>query len=331
MYLLVPAKFEQANKEFLWFKDPRARELAHEKGVKFGFEIKGDPEVITKSLPVYWGYHFSKDVSSTWYYHPEQRDNILRRFEKVASFKPAYINFHGAHLAWHLPPKDRIERYANHSQPKEYLKILEANIEMFAKFKKIFPNITLENTPLASFYEDSFYTYLCSGVGRLDDLIYLEEKAGLEILLDAEHLILTLNFLNREKNYKNLPVDENAAENLEISKIFGYVIAKDVIPYVKESVDYSAMVKKIGAKRYHVTGSTQDAIFGIRDVSHGPIEVDDKTFRKNLRPILDQKPESILIETANSIWYPKIYGYLRPNETELSFYHLCEILLEELD
>lgn len=335
MYLLAPSDSKALTKKALWFKNPIARKLHDKKGVEFGFELKGEPETIKKAPPLYWGYHLPDYFATEWYYHPEKRQTLLNSISHLRSLGPAYVNIHGIHLWWQPPAKEYINRYANRSEPAEYLKVLDSNIELVRQLKEVFQEapLTLENFPLYSYYlKDGRLlpiTYLYTGAGRLNDLLYLKEKAGIDILLDIEHLILTLNFLNRERNYSDLPVEKVQNPNRDILKIFGFVLEKDVIPYTQEKVELGEMIKKIGAKHYHVTGSVQDVIPGKKILTHEPIEVGDKVFRKNLRLVLAEKPETILVETADSTIDP-CWHYLRPNETELSFYNLCKILLEEL-
>lgn len=334
MYLLAPSGFKELSNQSKWFKKPVARKLRAEKGVEFGFELKGNPEEIKAAPPLYWGYHLPANLTAEWYYHPEKRSKIFNQLSKIAQLKPQYVNIHGVKLWWKPKAKDYIRRYENRSDTEEYLKILAAMEDFIQTAKKIFANLTLENTILCDYYRDAedilALTSYQATAGTLNDLFYLREKTGVKILLDIEHLILSLNFVNRQKNYGRLKKERFALtkEEAKISQIYGFKLKKGFIPYAESKIDLTAMVKKIGAKKYHLTGSTQD-ILGNRDITHGPIKVDDKVFRKNLRLVLVQKPETILIETAN-FNDNACYHYLRPNETELSFYNLCEILLEEL-
>jgi len=335
MYLLAPVNFDRLNECARWFKKPIARKLAVKKGVGFGVELKGEPETIKKAPPFYWGYHLPDNFASQYYYHPETRRNLMSSLSHIPSFKPQYVNIHGMHLWWEPKNSRGIKKYINHSEPEEYLKILKTNIELINKLKKTLP-LTIENYPLYAYcMKDGKRipdTFLLIGIGRLDDLLYLKKKTGVGILLDVEHLITTLNFLNRIQNYRDIPIEKisnlTQAEQ-KVKDIFGFFLRKGSFPYVEKKIDMAKMIEKVGAKRYHVTGSTQDVIFGKKIVTHGPIELEDETFRKNLRLILAQKPESILLETANSR-VDSDFPYLRPNETQLSFYNLCEILLEEL-
>ncbi|KKQ17248.1 MAG: hypothetical protein US31_C0020G0003 [Berkelbacteria bacterium GW2011_GWA1_36_9] len=342
MYLLVPANSKQLIERALWFKNPVARKLAQEKGVEFGFELKGEPETISPPAggapPLYWGYHLPGGFASEYYYHPEKRRQLISSVSHLVSLKPNYVNLHGIHL-WRQPSaKKHLNRYVNRSESAEYLKVLEANIELIKKLQAILPQLTLENYPITSDFRGKDgkilpETYLFTGSGRLNDLLYLRKKTGVEILLDLEHLILTLNFLNRQKNYRHVPVNKSHKLNSDeekIKEIFGFNIQKGQIPFANKEIILKDIVKKIGAKRYHITGSDQDVNPGKKILSHGPIEVGNKAFRKNIQLVLSQKPETILIEVANSINDTYYGSHLRPNETELSFCNLCEILLEEL-
>jgi len=337
MYLLAPANAVQLMNRAMWFKKPFARELAQEKGVEFGYELKGQPETITEAPDLYWGYHLPNMFATEWYYHPERRVDLLKRLSHLVKLNPQYLNFHGVHLLWQPPAEQYIHRYANYSDAEEHLKVLDSNIEFYRELKKLFPNtrITLENYPPFVFYHrDNCYTtmtYLYTGTGRLKDMLYLKEKAGVEILLDIEHLILTLNFINRERNYADIPVkkiEELSEIDKKLYEIYGYYTKRDFIPYADGKIQLEDMVKTIGAKIYHVTGGVQDTD-GKKIITHVPIELNDQIFRQNLRLILAQKPEAILNEVADSST-GKEWDYLRPNETEISFENLCQILLEEI-
>lgn len=334
MYLLAPSGFKELSNQSKWFKKPVARKLRAEKGVEFGFELKGEPATIKETPHLYWGYHLPANLTAEWYYHPEKRSKIFNQLSKIAQLKPQYVNIHGVKLWWKPKAKDYIRRYENRSDTEEYLKILAAMEDFIQTTKKIFSNLTLENTIICDYYRDGQdilnQTSYQATAGALNDLLALKKKTGVEILLDLEHLIVSLNFLNRAKNYRRLKKEkfELNPQEAKISQIYGFKIKKGFVPYAEPKIDLEDFVRKIGAKKYHLTGSTQD-IRANRDITHGPIKVDDKVFRKNLRLVLAQKPETILIETANSN-DNACYHYLRPNETELSFYNLCEILLEEL-
>lgn len=337
MKLLAPSTPEEFINRVGWFKKPFARRLLQEKGVEFGFELKGPSEKIVEAPPLFWGVHLPINLASKWYHFPNHREKIFRELERLAKLKPDYAVLHGINLYRQPESKKFPDRYLNSTEPGEYLKILEANIEFISQVKKILP-LRIENTLLADFYiENEEYkiaplTHFHSQVQVLDDLLYISKKTNAEILLDLEHLILTASFLNRQKNYQKLPVNriENpTSDEKRINEIFGFWLEKDSYPYIDEKIDIDQKIKKYQAKFYHLTGSTQDVIFNKRVLSHGPIELGDMTFRKNLRMILAKKPEVLVLEVANST-VNSAWNWLRPNETEISFENLCQILLEEL-
>ena len=335
MKLIAPTSPKELANRARWFKTIKARELAETRAVEFGFELKGPLEDIQEAPPLFWGVHLPDSFSTEWYYHPEIREKLFSKVSKLSKLKPDYFVLHGTHLLWHPPAKEYIRRYENRSQPSEYFKVLKANIDLIKNLKKILP-LKIENYPLYDYYQKNNHilpeTYLYTGIGRLNDLLYLKEKTGVDILFDLEHMIIMLNFLNRERNYHNLPIkkiDKLTADDQRLKAIFGFYLKKGYIPYVDKKITLEEMITKIGAKFYHLTGSTCDVIHGERIATHAPINIDDKTFRKHLGLILAQKPEALVIETANSK-INSCWNHLRPNETEISFRNLCEILLEEL-
>jgi len=337
MKLLAPANPKELTDRARWFKTPEALKLAKEKGVEFGIEIKGPLENIHEAPPIYWGLHLPDMLATEWYYYPEQRAAMMKELERVAVLKPDYAVLHGIHLLWQPPAKEYVHRYVDTSSAREYFKILDANIELINQLKNLF-DLKIENFPLYFYYmkdKDEYlpYTFLCTGIGRLDDLVYLKKKTGIDIMFDIEHMLSTLNLLNRKRNYRNLPIreaDKLAPDEKKLKDIFGFYLKKDYIPYLDREITLKEMIKKIETKFYHVTGSQQDVINGKKVTAHGPIEIDDRHFRQNLRLILAQKPEVILVETSTSQFGGKTWAYLRPNETEISFRNLCQILQEEL-
>ena len=339
MRLLAPANPKELVDRSRWFETPEAKKLAQGKGVEFGVEIKGPLKNIQKAMDCFWGIHFPDHLATEWYYnakHPELRSSIMRELVRVAKLKPNYAVIHGIHLIWHPPAKESVRRFIDRGTSLEYFKILDANIMLINEIKSLF-NLKLENYPLYFYYlqDEGYqpYTFLSTGIGRLDDLVYVKEKTGVEIMFDIEHMLITLNLLQRKRNYANLPVkkiEELTPEEQKLKEIFGFNLKKGYIPYLDKEITLSEMIKKVGAKYYHVTGGVQDVITGKRVAAHAPIKLDDKFFRKNLRLVLAQKPEVMLVETSNSTLEPKTFPHLKKNETEISFRNLCRILLEEL-
>lgn len=335
MKLLAPSAVDEFRDRIDWFKKPNVRKLASKHKVEFGFELKGDVENLKEAPPLFWGVHLANNLATNWYYHKENREEIIHEATKVAKLKPDYAVLHGIHLEWHPPKKDYIGRYINHSAATEILKISKANDELIKTLKHYF-NLKVENYPLTSCYEEEGKyipsTFLYTGSGRLNDLLEIKYEPGCDVLLDLEHLATTLNFLNREKNYHNLPVEKIENPTLADRKIYekyGFYLKKGYIPYADEKYELKDWIKKIGAKYYHLTGSLEDVDPGKKIISHGAIEVGDKMFRKNLGYILAQKPEVLVLETSSSK-EDACFSHLRVNETELSFDNLCEILLKEL-
>lgn len=333
MKLLAPAAKDELTERSYWFKKPLARKLASKFKVEFGFEMKGDLEGLKSALPLFWGVHLENNLATNWYYHPEDRTEMLHEATKVAKLKPNYAVLHGIHLERQPPRHDYIGRYINHSLPAEHFKLYKANIDLINTLKHYY-HLKIENYPLTDLYfeDGNFlpYTYLYTGIGRLNDLIKVTKETNTEVLLDIEHLIQTLNLLNREKNYHNLPIEKIEEFNLadrKVYELFGFHLKKGYIPYFEKKIEFKDFVKKARSKYFHLTGSTQDVDPGKKIWTHNPIEVGDKVFRKHLKIVLAQKPEVLVVEVASK---SKSFNYLRENETEISFDNVCKILLEEL-
>ena len=253
MKLLAPSIPEEFMNRVEWFKKPLARKLVQEKGVEFGFELKGPSGKITKAPPLFWGVHLPINLASKWYHFPNHREKIFAELERLAKLKPDYAVLHGINLYRQPESKKFPERYLNKTQPEEFLKILKANIDFVSQVKKILP-VRIENTLLADFYiVDQEYkiaplTHFHSQVQTLDDMLEIKKKTGTDLLIDLEHLILTANFLNRQKNYQNLPVEKNknpSVEEKKVEEIFGYWLKKDSYPYVDEKIKVSEKIKKL--------------------------------------------------------------------------------------
>lgn len=335
MKLLAPSSSKDLIKTAQWFKNPIARRLFEEKGVEFGFELKGQPATIAVAPDLFWGYHIPTNFAEEYYYHLEKRQELLDSLKHIVKLKPNYVNVHGTKLWWKPAPNEYVQRYEMRSSTEEYFHVLESTVDLVKKLMVLFPQLTFENTTLLDYYHQDCeiipMTLFQTSIGTALDQIYICQKTGAEPLFDIEHSMIGLNFLNREKNYADLKLEkfDSNFEEKKLVDIFGYKIKKGFIPYAEPKLKFANIMEKLKAKKYHVTGSTQDVISGKKDLNHGPIKVGDLTFRKNLRLILAQKPELILVETANKADAP-CFSYLRQNETELSFYHLCQILLEEL-
>ncbi len=335
MKLLAPSNPKEISDRKRWFKTPEAKKLALKKGVEFGIEMKGPLENIEKAPDIYWGMHLPEMLATEWYYHPERRQDLFSLLLASSSLKPDYAVLHGIHLLWHPPEREYVHRYIDTSSSVEYFKVLKANIELIKQIKTLFP-LKIENFPLQFYYMEGKeflpYTFLTTGIGRLDDLLYIKKETGVEIMFDIEHMEILLNFLLRRKNYRHLSVNrvnQLTEDEKKLKEIFGFYLKKGIIPYLDRKVTLEEMIKKIDAKYYHLTGSTQDVISGKEITTHKPIKESDKTFRKNLRMVLAQKPQVLVLETA-SAGYVSAWNHLRPNETEISFLTLCQILLEEL-
>jgi len=332
--LLAPANPKELTNRLQWFKTPEALKLAKEKRVEFGIEIKGVLEEIKKTPPIFWGVHLPVEFATEWYYGKEKRQSLIDRAKRASALKPDYAIMHGIDFGWPSLPKDDVHRYLNRADPKEVFALLEANIELIKILKKYLP-LKIENGCLVDLYfeKNRFlpHTSLHLGAQKLDDLLYFQQKTGVDIVFDLEHLTLTLNFLNRQKNYQNVPITKikaSTAKELEIAKIYGFKLKKGSYPYLEKKATIEDKIRQYQTKYYHVCGNTQE-FQGNKILSHGPIELNDRTFRQNLQAILAQKPEWIVSESTNPDSGPE-WNYLRPNENEISFRNLCRILLEEL-
>lgn len=335
MYLLAPANPGELTKKSLWFKKTGARGLAAKFNIDFGFEIKPPLDELKEAPPLFWGAHLPDYLATNWYYHPEKREEILHEATLIARLNPDYVVMHLGHFLWEPPRKEYVARYFNRTSPGEYFKLYQANLELVKRLKNYFP-LKVENYPLYGYYmEGDDYlpsTYLMTGIGRLNDWFKFTKEAGVGRVFDVEHMILTLNFLQREKNYADLTIEEPEIETLadkKIKDLFGFSLKKGYVPYISKKLTLKNLIKKAGTKYFHLTGSVQDVDHDKKHLTHGPIDKKDKTFRKNLRLILAEKPEVIVAEIANSL-SGKFWHDLRPNEDEISFENLCEILLEEL-
>jgi len=334
MYLLAPASPKEFINRALWFKSPEARKLQSQKKVEFGFEIKGPLKEITQAPDLFWGVHLPIELATNWYYDPSKRKSLIEEVKRVTKLRPNYAVLHGIALRWTPPAKDYIHRYFNLADTKNYQKVLQANVKLINILKNIAP-LKIENGQVVDFYQQrpfSPYTCLHTGIQKFMDMIYLKKKTGVEIVLDIEHLILTLNFLNRTKNYRNIPIEKISdltADDKKLKTIFGFILKKNYIPYLRKKISFEKVLPCFGAKYYHLTGTTQDAVFGKKILSHGPISPTNKTFRKHLKLVLAQRPEVLVLETASS-GHGNAWNHLRSNETEISFENMCKILLEEL-
>lgn len=335
MLVFLPASFKEIKEKSRWFEAPAAKKISGR--VSFGFEIKkpsmeglrffGEP-------PYPYGIHFHNDISIEAQKFDDQVDAALR-------LKPLYAVLHGMKVNL-CPPKENEFKFLSEMGAIDYRKSSEQFIDFAKRLKRLNLPIAVENTAVTEFViragvlQPKLYFGLRIGTFSRD-LLALKEKLDCQIVLDIEHLSFALNYIKRRFQYSRLPkvtfgeMTFTEEKNLEE---YGLFLKKGFPLAVNHTLTLEEEIKNAGAKIYHLSGCRRRVgyIEVVRDriVDHGPVHLNDKEFRKDLRIVLAQKPEILVLEVGrvedNACW-----SYRSKDIQERSFESFCRMLDEELN
>ena len=335
MLVFLPATFQETKEKAKWFDKPIVKKISSKVG--FGFEIK-KPSLeglkIYGEPPLPYGIHFHSNLSM----EPQRFDDQVEAARKL---KPVYTILHGMEV-YPCPPRENEFKFLSSVGAIEYRKTFEQFVDFAKRLKKIVGlPIVVENTPIADLvfkmgdYQPKLYFDLRIGTFS-KDLLAAKEGIGCKIVLDIEHLGLSLNYIKRKFQYSRLPkmvLGEMTFSEEKTLDQYGLFLKKGFPLAVPRQLTLEGEIKDIGAKIYHLSGcrKTVGYIEAVKDkiVTHAPIHLNDKKFRQFLRIILRQKPEILVLEVAgpqdNACW-----AYRPRDVQEKSFENLCKMLDEEM-
>jgi len=335
LLVFLPASFQETKEKAKWFNKPIAKKISSRAG--FGFEIKepsSDGLRIFGEPPLPYGIHFHGDLSM----EPQRFDDQV---EAARRLKPVYTILHGM-KAYPCPPRENEFKFLSGVGAIEYRKTFEQFVDFAKRLKKMVGlPIVVENTPITDLvfkmgaYQPKLYFDLRIGTFS-KDLLAVQEGIGCKIVLDIEHLGLSLNYIKRKFQYSRLPkivLGEVTFLEEKILEQYGLFLKKGFPLVVPRRLTLEGEIKDAGAKIYHLSGCRKRIgyIEAVKDkiVIHAPIHLNDKKFRQLLRIILDQKPEILVLEVGgpgdNACW-----AYRSRDVQEKSFENLCRILDEEM-
>lgn len=335
MLVFLPVSFKEIKEKSRWFEKPVARKING--NVSFGFEIKKPSMegLRTFGEPSYpYGIHFHNDISIEAQKFDDQVDAALR-------LKPLYAVLQGMKVNL-CPPKENGFRFLSELGAIDYRKSMEQFVDFAKRLKRLNLPIAIENTAITEFVtragvlQPKLYFNLRIGTFSRD-LQAVQKSLDCQIVLDIEHLSYALNYVKRKFQYSRLPkvvfseMTFTEAKNLDE---YGLFIRKGFPLAVSHPLNFKEEIKNTGARIYHLSGCQRRIgyieIIKDRIVNHGPIHLNDKEFRRNLRIILAQKPEVLVLEVGraedNACW-----SYRSQDVQEKSFENFCKMLGEELN
>lgn len=340
MLVFIPAGIKEIHEKEKWFEKTVCREL-RQRGIGFGFQIQGSLDGLSTSHP--FGIHFPHNFATEWRNENARKilDELVR---KVSTSKSLYAVVHGNRVCtgkdYPESPSENQKKYISEVDASDYLQAVEDLEGLIVYLKNLGIKVVLENVAFTNFTTaNGIYqpqTYLDIRIGSLlTDMHKIKKKIGCELLFDIEHFYFAWNFASRKYNYDALQgaIPDKLSESEEtVIREYGIFLRKGFVPIIPEVGNINEEIRKISSKIYHINGCPSGEYMEIiedRVASHAPISIKDECFRQNLRIILKQKPEILVMEVAgpkdNPCWAD------RPMNIQVrSFENLCKILTEEL-
>ncbi len=360
MKVLLPANTGQLGEKEKWFKSDVCAKLK-EKGVEFGFEIKGliGDDGVKTDFP--FGVHLPYDFVNLMHKGEtcNRAKSLICQIEDLNP-RPLYVILHGMKLENNREPLSRERRYVSRFGAEEYDDAFNYTVGICQDLMKFFGpsvKVAIENTPFTDIYQplvDIFQgdnnkpialeTCLCLRVGNLNDsLLALKQEASCDIALDFEHLLFAHDFARRYGLYSGLKAEipqDISVEEGELIKKCGLFLRRGFIPVVPAPFGIlEEEAECIGADIYHFSGSCScgkwEEICGGKIAHHSPILPGDNNVMrmlKFLKRIQSDKDLSFVLEVCGSgdiPKYPKLWTTPRSaNAQRESFDVFCQMLME---
>lgn len=273
-------------------------------------------------------------------------DEFWGRIMTWACWRPAplYCVFHGAGLGA-VPPIDE-NRFNIMISPEEWLARAKWHIPVFTRMREMGLPVAMETMYLCNYYGPPYFeknwlpvTYLSPRVGIYDDLEKIVRDAGIESVVDFEHLEGALCSLNGEMIELEEMSGSQFAHNgsNEFRAFFGFEAEQGKICICRRTdcnwPDWSTQVQYLSTPYYHV-GSINPQVFDLpegeadteyhralerqlegnpyaqalvrrrRGGSHDAVRADNERLMEMLEEVLyiqaaDKSPVYLCIETSN--------------------------------
>lgn len=278
---------------------------------------------------------------------------------------PEYILFHGAELG-EIPPIND-QRFEYPVKPEEMLKLATWHEALFNQMKEKGVNRpVLENINLLKYYDYLPITYVIARFGVYQDLVKFKAKTGCEVAIDFEHLLTTVQTLNRESvelEAIEKPLFAKVNSSLHFLEHFGFLAKQGQIPQAHPDfpITWEGVVSKIRPMICHLTGISAGHVIELdpgssdtfyhhdirqrfgekiwqlarnwRRGDHAPLKRNDRFFQKMLRQVLSvaENPEelTLVLETQRSKeLFPDTHYWSQPDALQFSLHELKFILQE---
>lgn len=171
------------------------------------------------------------------------------------------------------PPADAgRERYNSPIGAEEMLAHIKRQVEPLKELNKLCGGILqIETVDITNFRDGGFKlpTYLQLQTGSWNDLLWLKNKAGLNITFDSEHRLCAGNVLMPKRDMRDLArygIDEISIDMAEfdLEQLAGYWLRKDFHPQVtnRGRIDIKDFIKQAKPRLFHFGGAVQAEIDG---------------------------------------------------------------------
>jgi len=338
----------EISQKVLWFEKPICDSLRGS-GIEFGFQVQGSVKGLQElNIPFLFGVHLPNNLASEWR-DDNKRTTLQEELERVASLnpRPLYAVLHGvrvshSRLGYDESVSEREKNYISDIGAETYFEAVEELISFIKYLQEMGIPVALETVAFTNFsrISGSFIaeTYLDLRIGSLSaDMLHISRRANCQLLVDLEHLAFAVNFATRRYNYSHLPkvIPDPLSEKEELLlEEFGIFLRPGWVPIMTRVGDSEEEIRKIGAEIYHVGGCFEGKRIELEAdmvASHAPITLEDECFRQELRNILKERPEILVLEVSGSNEIPCFTPRLpNPDAQIASFEALCQILAEEI-
>lgn len=204
-------------------------------------------------------------------------DELKRTVKWLKGFGGCYAVTHGHTAAGKIDTQE------------EFIQLLKESSQVLSVFSGI--NVCIENTPIPVLNGGEINYKLRAGM-LAGDLRDLAERSGCGVLVDTEHLLQTIYTV------RNWSIHEislaNGRDEEHLSR-YGFVVRSGKLLCDRRRLKDLTLERQlalIGARRYHITGTSGDSLF-----PH--CEIYDEPFHRYLiSTVLTMRPHSITVESC---------------------------------
>ncbi|MGB9791754.1 MAG: TIM barrel protein [Thermacetogeniaceae bacterium] len=165
---------------------------------------------------------------------------------------------------------------------EEYRRLMDATVEVFSVFKDAGIPVHIENVTIP-FLDNGVPNYALRTGVLAGDILEIVRRAGCDVLIDTEHLLVTM------RTVKNWSIGAKHQKNGNGA----YAVSSGEIVYFNlNDLTLNCQLELLKARRYHVTGSSAFSPFPHKELNDEPFA------RYLLATVLSMNPLSITIESC---------------------------------